>query len=169
MNEWMMKLTSLIVLGTVSSIIFEDSLIDVGAWSEVSVQVLVGKNNVFLSAMRHSIFILNVIQEIYTDWGKLDGERPLLSTSSFAVRIHNSLISLFFHNKKEHLSSLTFPRTKSIVEGPQVRAIQYPVQSSWEEEKPSVATRNSVVFRVESQMFPTGSDWQQQYATAKLK
>ena len=49
MNEWMLKLTSQIVLVQVSSIIFEDLLIDVGAWREVSVQVLVGNNNVFLS------------------------------------------------------------------------------------------------------------------------
>ena len=45
----MLMLTSQSVFGKLSSIIFEDLLIDVGARSEVSVQVLVGHNNLFLS------------------------------------------------------------------------------------------------------------------------
>ena len=68
---------------------------------------------------------------------------------------------------KHTILSLKFPRTKSIAEGPQMWAIQYPGQSL-EEEKLFIATGNSVDFLVESSMFPTGSDWQQLHARLEL-
>ena len=95
----MMKLTSQIVLGKVSSIIFEDFLIDVGAWREVSVQVLVGNNNVFLSGNETFHFYSERCREkIYTHWVKLDEERSILSTSCFAS---NSQFgdAVVFHDK----------------------------------------------------------------------
>ena len=82
-DDWMMKLTSWTVPVQASSIVVEDFLIDARAWSEVSVQVLVGNNNVFLSGNRRSIFILNVIEEIYANWVRSCEERCILSTWCF--------------------------------------------------------------------------------------
>ena len=70
---------------------------------------------------------------------------------------------------KHFILSSTFPRAKSIVDRPQVRAIQCPAQFLCEEEKLFIATRNFVDFLVESSMFPIGADWQQENSMARLK
>ena len=104
--------------------------------------------------MRRSIFIVNVIEKIRMYWIRSCQKRSILPTSCFAwnsqLPIHS--FRYFFHNYRSavahrqegSISSFfsTFPRTKAIVEGPQVRAIQCPSQFLWEEEKLFTATRN---------------------------
>ena len=74
-----------------SSIVFEDFFSDVGVWNEASIQQLEYlftdlqriTMTCFCSRMGHSVFILNVVEEICMHWVQHCEKRSILPTSCF--------------------------------------------------------------------------------------
>ena len=173
-----MKLTSQIVPDQVCLIVFEDFLIEVGAWSEVSVQLLEDYISVFLSENETFHFYsernTGDLQSLsQTRWRKMHPINFML-LSWFAIP--NSLISLFFTVKRNIVvhwqgdGILSFPR--SLRERNQsLRDHRWALFSahhnSYEKKKSCSLPQGIFVdFLVASSIFPTGSDWQPQHPMA---